>query len=367
MKSSLVSIKTQILRVASTPIVQDIIAQAAAVIRRGGLVAFPTETVYGLGANALDAEAVRRIFVAKNRPAWDPLIVHVSRVDMARQVMRETPALFETLTQRFWSGPLTLVVPKADCVPDEVTAGLPTVAVRMPSHPVALALIEAAGMPIAAPSANRFGRTSPTRAEHVLADLSGRIDLVLDAGATAVGVESTVLDLTQSPPVVLRPGGVTVEQLREVVGEVELASWRVGEQPLTTSSTHQPTNPPTALLSPGMLPTHYAPNARLLLFDGDAAEQAAAMRERTAQLLSEGKRVGALTLDDVAHALTDLPVTLFALGAREELEDIARNLFAGLRALDAAGVDVILCPLPPERGLGRAVRDRLRRAAGEMK
>lgn len=342
---------TQVWRVNPQAPEAEAIAAAAAVIRSGGLVAFPTETVYGLGANALDATAVERIFIAKERPSWDPLIVHVSRWEMVEQVAREVGDLFQRLGEHFWPGPLTLVVPKAPTLPEQVTAGLPTVAVRMPSHPVALALIEAAGRPIAAPSANRFGRPSPTRPEHVLADLAGRIEMLLDGGPTEVGVESTVLDLTVRPPRVLRPGGVTLEALQALLGQVEGKA--------------SPPPPLEGLPSPGMLPTHYAPSAQVLLFEGEAGEQGEAMRARAEQLLAAGKRVGALAFEDLLPILAPLPMERFLLGKREDLKTIARNLFTGLRALDALGVEVILCPLPPPRGLGRAVRDRLLRAAGK--
>src|SRR5258706_676054 len=194
--------------------------RAATLLRQGGIVAFPTETVYGLGADALDTNAVARIFKAKQRPNWDPLIVHVRDLAMARSLAKDFPA---TLAEKFWPGPLTLVVEKAPSVPHEVTAGRPNVALRMPRHPVAAMLLAEAGLPIAAPSANKFGRPSPTRAEHVVEDLGASVDLILDAGPTLMGVESTVLDLTQSPPAILRPGGVTREQLEKVIGPVNVA------------------------------------------------------------------------------------------------------------------------------------------------
>ena len=200
------------------------IERAVEILRAGGIVAFPTETVYGLGALALDPQAVRKIFTAKDRPDWDPLIVHVRDLPMAHALMKRLLPQFELLVSRFWPGPLTLVVEKAAQVPDEVTARRPTVALRMPWHPVAAALLDITGAPVAAPSANRFGRPSPTRAEHVAEDLGDRVDLILDAGPTPVGVESTVIDLTQSPPAILRPGGVSREQLEKVLGPVRLAT-----------------------------------------------------------------------------------------------------------------------------------------------
>jgi L-threonylcarbamoyladenylate synthase len=305
-----------------------VIERAAGILRAGGLVAFPTETVYGLGAHALDAHAIRKIFAAKDRPGWDPLIVHVRDLAMARPLMKRLLPQFELLASRFWPGPLTLVVEKSALVPAEVTAHRPTVALRMPWHPVAAALLAAAGLPIAAPSANRFGRPSPTRAEHVVEDLADRVDLILDAGPTPLGVESTVVDVTQSPPAILRPGGVSRERLEEVLGDVRLA----------TSIADEIAG--EGLASPGMTVKHYAPRATVELFDSSAQ-----MRARADELRGQGKRAGLLDNTD-------------------DIERLAHTLFTQLRTLDAQGVDVILCELPASQGLGLAVRDRLLRAAG---
>jgi len=308
---------------------RDAIEQAAGILRAGGLVAFPTETVYGLGAHALDAVAVRKIFTAKERPDWDPLIVHVNSIEMARSLAKSLPHAFDGLTKRFWPGPLTLVVEKAARVPDEVTTRRPTVALRMPRHPVAAALLMAAQLPIAAPSANRFGRPSPTRAEHVVEDLNGRIDLVLDAGPTPMGVESTVLDLTHSPPAILRPGGVSREQLESVLGKVSFAA-SVSDELVTKG-----------LAAPGMTAKHYAPQAQVELF-----ESAATLQARAGELRRQNKRIGIVE------------------GA-DDAEQLAHTLFTQLRTLDAQGADVILCMLPRTEGIGLAVRDRLLRAAGK--
>jgi L-threonylcarbamoyladenylate synthase len=304
------------------------IQRAAKILQTGGLVAFPTETVYGLGAHALDKTAVQKIFAAKDRPDWDPLIVHVRDMGMARPLMKRLAPTFELLASKFWPGPLTLVVEKALCVPDEVTACRPTIALRMPWHPVAAALLAAAKLPIAAPSANKFGRPSPTRAEHVLADLGDRVDLILDAGPTPLGVESTVLDLTQSPPAILRPGGVSHEQLKAALGDVVIG------QNVTEELAKK------GLASPGMTIKHYAPRARVELF-----EDADALSARGRELEAQGRRIGIVRCE-------------------EDLDAMARTLFARLRELDAQAVDVILCALPPARGIGLAVRDRLMRAAG---
>jgi L-threonylcarbamoyladenylate synthase len=315
----------------------DAIAEAADVIRAGGLVAFPTETVYGLGANALDEAAARRVFAAKERPADDPLIVHLASAADLPRVAGRRPRWLDELAARFWPGPLTLVLPRGSAVPLAVTAGGGTVAVRVPAHAVARALIEAAGVPIAAPSANRFGRTSPTTAAHVLEDLDGRIDMILDGGPTPVGVESTVLDLTSDPPVVLRPGGVAVERLRELLGDRLAIGGSAGAD----------------LRSPGTHLRHYAPRARLDLFDGPGAARAAA--DHPERLVREGRRVGALLFaGDPIPDRADVHV----LGDPPE-----RWLYAGLRSLDAAGVEVIVARMPAPDGLGLALRDRLRRAA----
>ncbi|MCX6021204.1 MAG: L-threonylcarbamoyladenylate synthase, partial [Chloroflexi bacterium] len=274
----------------------EAIATAAAVLRRGGTVAFPTETVYGLGANALDPEAVERVFAAKGRPSYDPLIVHLASAADLPQVVRSVPEAARLLAAAFWPGPLSLVLPRAAVVPDIVTAGRDTVAVRVPAHPVALALIRAAGVPVAAPSANRFGHTSPTTAAHVLDDLDGRIDLALDGGPAAVGVESTVLDLSGDMPTLLRPGGVTLEQLRAVIGEVATSG-------NTAIDAH------AAAPAPGMLASHYAPRAELRLFAGPRIAVLEALRH---EILTEGyvgkKSVGLLVSYEDYRALHEYEV-----------------------------------------------------------
>ncbi|WP_299030359.1 L-threonylcarbamoyladenylate synthase [uncultured Thermanaerothrix sp.] len=330
------------------------IAEAAALLRRGELVAFPTETVYGLGANALDARAVRRIFEAKGRPANDPLIVHLASAEWLPRVVAALPATVEPLAARFWPGPLTLILPRAPAVPPEVTAGLETVAVRVPAHPVALALLRISDLPIAAPSANRFGGVSPTTAEHVWHDLAGRVACILDGGPTPIGVESTVLDLTTQPPRILRPGGTPREALEAVLGTVE-----VWEGSATDA----------AQRSPGLLAKHYAPRARLTLVLGEDTEALLARVVEVAQTLgAQGERVGVLLADEDARQVeTLLPgAILLALGPRDDLAEIARNLYAALRYLDAQGVTVIVTREFGRRGLGLAIRDRLRRAASQI-
>ncbi|MGD0629448.1 MAG: L-threonylcarbamoyladenylate synthase [Terracidiphilus sp.] len=327
----------------------DALDRAAEILRAGGLVALPTETVYGLGANALDAEAVRRIFAAKQRPAWDPVIVHIADFGMLDGLVAEVPDAARMLMKAFWPGPLTLLLPRTSAVPDAVTAGRPLVGVRMPAHPVALELIRRSGVPVAAPSANTFGHISPTRADHVLDDLDGRIDAVLDAGPTRQGVESTVLDPSQSPMVIYRPGAVTAVQIRDTVGAVEV--FRDG-QPLVETSQ-------SALPSPGLGLRHYAPRARLVLVG--------APLDRLRQRLSEAatclrkERIGLMLPAEITSPIAKAVV--FPWGRWAAPEELASNLYAGLRALDAQGCSVILCPVPPDEGVGAAIRDRLIKAA----
>ena len=321
---------TTVLRLTPDRPEPDLIADAAACLRRGGLVAFPTETVYGLGVAALDVAAVRRLFAAKGRPADDPLIVHIASPDALAPLVAARPPALAVLAARFWPGPLTLVLRRSPLVPDEVTAGLDTVAVRVPAHPVAHALLAAAGIPVAAPSANLFSRPSPTQAAHVLEDLDGRIDLVLDGGPTQVGVESTVLDLSGDVPEVLRPGAVTLEMLRPLLPDVRLRVAVVAHGPQR---------------SPGLLTKHYSPRATLTLYEGPADRVLARIRQDADLAQAAGRRIG-LLLPDADAAVT------------------AARLYAALREFDAAGVEEIFASLPPATdGLSQAVADRLRRAA----
>ena len=319
------------------------IATAADILRRGGLVAFPTETVYGLGANALDREAVQRIFEAKERPSWDPIIVHGTSVEMLRTLVREWPSSAEALSRVYMPGPLTLLLPKRDIVPAECTAGRDKVGVRIPSHAVAKALIHAAGIPVAAPSANLFGHTSPTTAEHVLADLDGRIDAILDGGPSDVGVESTVIDVTIDPPVIYRPGGISREMIETVIGPVTVA-----QRPLTDA-------PVESLESPGLGIRHYAPRARLLLVHG--------REEFTATIAEQaGKRIGVMLPDGWGGPGLG-GAAKFAWGSIEDVERLAHNLYEGLRSLDQQNVEIIVCPIPRTDGVGLAILDRLTKAA----
>lgn len=333
------------------------IEEAAAVLRRGGLVAFPTETVYGVGANALDATAVSRIFAAKGRPASDPVIVHLAHASDIFTVASDVPPIALTLGERFWPGALTLILKKRPIVPDSVTARLGTVAVRVPSHPVARALIAAAGVPVAAPSANRFSRPSPTRAEHVLADLGDVVDVVLDGGAATIGVESTILDLTQSPPVIRRPGGVSREEIAAILPEVTSVTATL------SSAESQP--------APGQLVRHYAPRAQTTLYLGTVDAVAPRVATDIRHAVAAGARVGVLAPEEDLLALADRVaavgstgrVVTMRCGSRKAQSEVARELFRTLRDLDAAGVDVIYAIAAEEEGIATAIVDRLTRAS----
>jgi L-threonylcarbamoyladenylate synthase len=341
-----------------------VLAQAAELLRAGGLVALPTETVYGLGANALDADAVARIFAAKQRPSWDPVIVHIAGPvrgnPMLSAIAAEVPQSARKLMDAFWPGPLTLLLPRTPAVPDAVTAGRSLVGIRMPAHPVAFELIRLAGLPVAAPSANIFGHTSPTSAEHVLDDLDGRIDAILDAGPSQHGVESTVLDPTQSPMVIYRPGAISADQIRAVAGDVVQF-----EAPLHEAAQD---NVAAALPSPGVGIRHYAPRAQLTLTCARESPALPAATEESQQAFlaaaqqHAGKRVGLM----LPAGWPFEPVggtVVFEWGRWDAPEELAARLYAGLRALDSAGCEVIVCPAPPAEGIGAAISDRLRKAA----
>jgi L-threonylcarbamoyladenylate synthase len=328
---------------------QEALDKAAGILCAGGLVALPTETVYGLGANAFDAAAVARIFAAKQRPAWDPVIVHIADSAMLDGLVTEVPDAARKLMKAFWPGPLTLLLPRSATVPDAVTAGRPLAGVRMPAHPVALELIRRAGVPVAAPSANTFGHISPTTADHVLDDLDGRIDAVLDAGPTRQGVESTVLDPCQSPMVIYRPGAVTAVQIRDAAGRVEVFG---GNHGLVET-------PQSALPSPGVGLRHYAPKARLVLIDAPLADIAGRLADAALQF--PGERIGVMLPADLPGNIPGAIVQRW--GRWSAPDELAQSLYAGLRSLDTRGCTVILCPSPPEDGVGAAIRDRLRKAA----
>ena len=299
----------------------------------------------------MDRAAVEQIFAAKSRPAWDPVIVHVASRAMLDGLVEAVPERAQRLIERFWPGPLTLLLRRSSAVPDIVTAGRPLVGVRMPSHPVALELIRRAGVAVAAPSANRFGHISPTTAAHVLHDLDGRIDAVMDAGPTERGVESTVLDPSPNPMVIYRPGAVTAEEIREAAGPAELYR---GEEALRET-------PAEALPSPGIGLRHYAPKARLVLIE--AADDEWGESLKVAARAGSGERLGVMLPEGMIAAWEIGAAEVYEWGNWDAPETLAQRLYAGLRALDAAGCTVIVCPLPRAVGIGVAIRDRLRKAA----
>lgn len=357
---------------------KEIIAEAAAVLMAGGLVAFPTETVYGLGANALDARAVSRIFTAKGRPADNPLIVHVATVEeVFALTVGPLPPAARPLMKAFWPGPLTLVLTGNGKVAPEVSPGLPTVALRMPDHPVALELIRAAGVPVAAPSANTSGRPSPTTAGHVMEDLDGLVEVVLDGGPCGLGLESTVLDLTGEVPVILRPGAVTPGDIVRVAGHVLVDP--AADGPVLEIFRETKNQPPAGRpkqaevdwpegeecckpRSPGFKYTHYAPKAPLFLFEGPPGKVAARVLEAARAHAAAGRRVGILAASDREEYRR--AGELILTGRRNEPSTVAAGLYAALRKFDATGVDVILAEGLDGGGVALAVRNRLRKAAG---
>lgn len=324
--------------------------EAARLLKDHEVVAFPTETVYGLGANALSTQAVQKIFQAKGRPSDNPLIVHIAHKEDLGSLVTHIPEKAKKLMEVFWPGPLTMILPKKDGIAPEVTAGLDTVGVRMPDHPVALALISEAGLPIAAPSANRSGRPSPTTAEHVYEDLQGRVAGIVDGGATGVGVESTVLDVTVDPPMILRPGGVTKEDLERVIGPVKL-------DPGLTLEDEKPK-------APGMKYQHYAPQGEMWMVMADSVpEQIRIIQDAIGQAKREGRKVGVLATEESSPSYRDADFVAVC-GSRDNLATVAQQLYDALRSFDHQGVDFILSESFPLQGVGLAVMNRLNKAAG---
>jgi L-threonylcarbamoyladenylate synthase len=312
----------------------EAIRQAAEIIRQGGIVAFPTETVYGLGADAYNPLAVARIFEVKRRPFFDPLIVHIASPAHLKKLVKDIPSNTRKLTERLWPGPLTVVLFKEEHIPDIVTAGLPSIAVRMPDHPMALSLIEESKCPIAAPSANPFGYLSPTTAEHVQGQLGDQADLILDGGPCPVGVESTIVSFLDGEPRLLRPGGVSLEEIESILGKVEISP--IQDRPV----------------APGMLPRHYAPRTPIVL-DWD---------EKPLEVYKD-KRVGFLAFQEPERFLEFEHIEI--LSEKGDIREAAANLFSAIRRLDALDLDLILAEAVPEAGLGRAIMDRLRRATSK--
>ncbi|MGR9048484.1 L-threonylcarbamoyladenylate synthase [Halobacillus faecis] len=319
------------------------VQEASALLREKQVVAFPTETVYGLGADATEKEAVQRIFEAKGRPADNPLIVHVADEDQVSQLVSEISPVARKLMDEFWPGPLTLVLKSNGTAAENVTAGLSTIGIRMPDHPLALSLLRKTEKPLAAPSANRSGRPSPTTADHVYQDLDGKIAGILDGGPTGVGVESTVVDCTTEIPIILRPGGVTKEDLEKILPQVMM-------DPALADEEQKPK-------SPGMKYTHYAPEAPLWLVDGNDAF----FSDQLHQLKKDGNRVGVIASDELAEKLSHN--SLIRCGSRSQLNQVAEKLYGALREFKKSDVDLILCETFPEEGVGAAIMNRLNKAA----
>jgi L-threonylcarbamoyladenylate synthase len=338
-------INTKVIKINPSRIDFKKLKEAGQAIRDGKLVVFPTETVYGLGADALNVNAVLKIFQAKNRPFQDPLIVHVSTWEEAIDLVEDFPKIARTLGQLFWPGPLTMVMKKNKLISDLVTSELDTVAIRIPDHQVALGLIREAKRPIAAPSANIFSRTSPTRVEHVIADLKGRVEIIIDSGETMIGVESTVLDVTELPLKILRLGGITFERLKEVTPDIIIT-----------------TKDRTIKKSPGMFNKHYAPKAQLILVEDGKEEMIQKIWRLALQYKNKGNKVGIIASKENSAKYPGFLVK--TIGEAQDLEACAHNLYAQLRALDEQKCQIIISESFENRGLGRAIMDRLRRAAG---
>lgn len=329
----------------------DKIRVAADLIRKGGIVAFPTETVYGLGADALNPDAVIKVFRAKKRPPDNPIIVHIAKTEDVYRLARNVPETAEKLMDQFWPGPLTLILKRSKLVPEITVVGLDTIAIRMPSNKVALALIRESMTPISAPSANLAGKPSPTTAEHVINDLAGRIDAILDAGPTKIGVESTVIDMTAPIPQILRPGGTPYEKLKSVLDEVKLHPIAVANRRVRVIRAR----------SPGMKHKHYAPDAEMVVVEGEFGKVVRRIQELANLHVAEGKKVGILATDESLSKYSADVVK--SLGSRENLIIVAKNFFGLLREFDKEKVDIIIAEGITPRGLGLAVMNRLRRAA----
>ena len=346
------SLHTIILKINPKRINNNLIKIASDIIKKGGLVAFPTETVYGLGADAFNEKAVKKIFEVKGRPPDNPLIVHISKKRDIFKLTKRIPYSAKILIRKFWPGPLTLVLEKSEKIPDIVTAGLNTVAIRMPNHRVALRLIDYSNTPIAAPSANKSGKPSPTLAKHVIEDFKDEIDCIIDSGETNIGLESTVIDLTEDPPILLRPGAITKEMLEKVIGRIRIETF--SDRPK----------------SPGMKYRHYAPNAKLILIENCG--------EKFLYLVSnilkryENKKVALVISNETFSTLKEKKenkikdLYIVRIGAREFLQDIAKRLFKILRDLDNKNIDVIIFEGFEEKGIGYAIMNRLRKAASEI-
>ena len=343
---------TKILQIDRNEIDEDKMEEAASVIRAGGLVAFPTETVYGLGADALSAEASEKIYAAKGRPSDNPLIVHIADFKDMERIAASMPLEAKLLSDAFWPGPLTMIVRKNDLVPYETTGGMDTVAIRMPSHPIALDLIRRSGRYIAAPSANTSGKPSPTLAEHVALDLDGKIPMILDGGPVGIGIESTIIDLTEEIPMILRPGYITPEMLSKVIGEVKMDPGIIA-----SDSTKKPK-------APGMKYKHYAPKADLVLVDGEEKKVVAKINALTKEAMAAGKKVGIIGTDETIDCYNQGEVV--SIGTRSDEDSIARHLYSILRQFDDMDVDMIYSESFATPRIGQAIMNRLLKSAGHQ-
>ncbi len=343
--------KTRLIKISTENPEPQLVEAAARILREGGLVAFPTETVYGLGGNGLDSEACKKIYIAKGRPSDNPLILHISQISELRPIVWEIPPSAQKLMDAFWPGPLTLIFPKSDIVPMAATGGLDTVAVRFPSHPVAMAIIRQSGLPIAGPSANSSGKPSPTRASHVEFDLSGKIDMIVDGGAAEWGLESTIVDVSGEVPVILRPGAITKEMMEAVVDRILI-------DPAILSKPSADLRPK----APGMKYTHYSPVAKVTLVRGDREGVIRKVNELCEADKAQGKKTGVMATEATKERYhADV---VLSLGNRDKLEEIGANLFNHLRKFDFLGVDTVYSEVFPEEGEGLAIMNRLNKAAG---
>ena len=330
---------------------KDILEEAAEILRKGGLVAFPTETVYGLGANGLDGEACKKIYEAKGRPSDNPLILTIGDINGLYPIVKNVTENAKKIIDAFWPGPITLVLPKADCVPESVTGGLDTVAVRYPSNKIAQELIKTAGIPVAAPSANSSGKPSPTRASHVEFDLSGKIEMIIDGGAADWGLESTILDVSAEKPILLRPGAVTKEMIEDVVGEIDV-------DPAVFSKPSADIVPK----APGMKYKHYSPSARVILVSGNRENVIRTINEKIKEDSANGLKVGIMATVQTKDCYEG--GSILVVGDREKPETIGANLFKILRKFDFIGADVVYSEVFDEDGEGAAIMNRLNKAAG---
>lgn len=343
--------KTELIKLTKSNI-DKAISEAAQILNDGGLVAFPTETVYGLGGNALDKEASMKIYAAKGRPSDNPLIVHIADISALDAITQDVSDKACALAEAYWPGPLTMIMRKSDLVPYETTGGLDTVAIRMPDNEIALRLIKESSGYIAAPSANTSGRPSPTKAEHVMEDLDGRIQMILDGGAVGIGIESTIVDMSEDIPTILRPGYITPEMIEQVAGEV-----RMDPALMEVSGTVKPK-------APGMKYRHYAPKAQMILVRGRQAETITKIQQLSSDDKASGRKVGIICTDESKDSYNaDMVISL---GSRDNEEEIARHLFDGLRQFDEADVDIIYSECFDAPGLGIAVMNRMLKAAGHQ-